>query len=99
MRSTSRFLSILILIVTPFLAACTQIVDIYFHSDESWKVKPRLNFSPQEMMLFRGVIQNFLARSYSLALILALAGIIFAIVVLVVYARFRLKQKNDFQYL
>jgi len=37
-------------------------VDIYFHSDESWQVKSRLNFSAQEMMMFRGVIQDFLVK-------------------------------------
>jgi hypothetical protein len=62
MKSTSRLLSILILIVTPFLAACSQTVDIYFQQDESWQVKSRLNFSAQEMLLFRGVIQDFLVQ-------------------------------------
>lgn len=62
MKSTSRLLCILILIVTPFLAACTQTVDIYFHPDESWQVKSRLKFSSQEMLLFRGVIQDFLVQ-------------------------------------
>ena len=62
MKSTSRFLSIFLLLVVPCITACTQTVDIYFHPDESWLVKSRLNFSTQEMMLFRGVIQDFLVE-------------------------------------
>ena len=62
MKSTSRFLSVLLLLVFPFLSACTQNVDIYFHPDESWQVKSRLSFSAQEMLLFRGVVQDYLVK-------------------------------------
>ncbi len=62
MKSTSRLLSVFILLVIPLLTACTQTVDIYFHSDESWQVKSRLKFSTQEMLLFRGVVQDFLVK-------------------------------------
>lgn len=60
MRSTSRFLSLLLLVIVPLLTACSQTVDIYFNPDDSWKVKSRLVFSPGEMLVFREVIQEFL---------------------------------------
>jgi len=59
-KSNLRFLSIFLLLVIPYLTACTQTVDIHFNSDESWKVKSHLNFSAQEKILFRGVLQDFL---------------------------------------
>ncbi len=62
MKSTSRFLSILLLLVFPFLLACNQTVDIYIHPDETWQVKSRLSFSAQEMLLFRGVVQDYLVK-------------------------------------
>lgn len=61
-KSTSQFLSILLWLVFPFLSACSQNVDIYFHPDESWQVKSHLSFSAQEMLLFRGVVQDYLVK-------------------------------------